>query len=129
MNGFREILVNGRWILRVDLSGIGTGAREDYLPVFAEVKKLIATKPLNSVLSLTKVNNYKLTDEVQTDIKDLLKHNRPYVKKGAVIGVTGLAKVMLNSFSRILHRNMMCFDDEEEAIAWLTQKGKERKAV
>lgn len=121
MSDFKEIEVNGCKILRVNLAGIGNGPREDYLPILLKIKEWISSKPQNSVLTLTIVTNYKLTDTAIADIKDLLKHDQPFVKKAAVIGVDRLARIALNTFNKVLRRNMMLFETEPEAIAWLTK--------
>ncbi len=121
MSDFKVIEANGCKILRVNLTGIGAGRREEYLPILSELKRWISSQPPNSLLTLTIVTDYKLSEESITDIKDLLKHDRPYVKRSAIIGVDRLARIALNTFNQLLHRDIMLFDNEPDAIAWLTR--------
>ncbi|MGC4120101.1 MAG: hypothetical protein QM765_37075 [Myxococcales bacterium] len=48
--------------------------------------------------------------------------NAPYVKAGAVVGVTGLKKIVLNTLNLMTSRGFRAFDAREKALDWLAQQ-------
>jgi len=86
-------------------------------------KKDIAAEPEGSVLTMTNVEGVSMTPELSNLMKEFTSHNRPYVKAGAVLGVTGLKKVTFNAvllFSG--RRNLHLFDSMDEAKDWLAKQ-------
>ena len=53
-------------------------------------------------------------------LSDLAAHNKPYVLASALLGVTGLRKVVLNSVVSITGRKFEVFDSDQKAKDWLT---------
>ena len=51
--------------------------------------------------------------------KRLAVNNRPYVIAGAVVGLSGLQKVVYTTVMRFSKRNIPAFDDIEAAKDWL----------
>jgi hypothetical protein len=46
--------------------------------------------------------------------------NRPYVRQGAVIGLDGIKRIMVNSVLKMSGRNnMKFFHTRDEALKWL----------
>ena len=88
--------------------------------MIVEAKKVIASQPMNSVLTLTDATNTDVTGDINRILKDFTAHNKPYVRAGAVLGVTGLKKVILNTIVTITGRNLHAFDDSERAKDWLS---------
>lgn len=122
MSGFREVEVNHRAVFQLDLEQIGMGTREDYQKTLEAAAAFLERKPPNSVLSLTRIHQYLLTEQVKTDIKAFIRHNQVYVRKSAVIGIDGLTQIALNTYNRIFRRNMKVFKTEAEALEWLTRE-------
>jgi len=60
-----------------------------------------------------------VTKETSATIKDFTTFNKPYVIAGAVVGVTGLKKVIYNAIVAISGRNMSTFDTIDQAKDWL----------
>jgi hypothetical protein len=84
-----------------------------------ECRLLVATRPPGSVRTLVDVTGTwfdKATIEVASD---LASHNRPYVVRSAVIGVTGLRQIAFNAVVALTKRNMKLFDSRDDAVAWL----------
>jgi hypothetical protein len=102
-------------ILLIDFSG----TPDDILPVIQEAKKRIAVQPLNSVLTLTDVTGSQFNNAVRDGLEALTLHNKPYVKAGAVVGVTGLRKVLYTVVMKFSGRNLPVFDTQDEAKEWL----------
>ena len=80
---------------------------------------MISTKPMNSLLTLTDVTNARFNDEVGDGMKQFSAHNKPYVKAAAVVGITGLKKIIFGAVVAFSKRNIESFDDVEQAKRWL----------
>jgi hypothetical protein len=52
-------------------------------------------------------------------LKNLTRDNAPYVKNSAVVGVTGLQKVVLTAVSLFSNRKFNIFDDKMAAMDFL----------
>jgi hypothetical protein len=53
-----------------------------------------------------------------------MEHNKPYMKVGAVTGVDGIKKIMVNMIFAMSKRTNMTFvSSKEQAIEWLLKQG------
>jgi hypothetical protein len=58
--------------------------------------------------------------ETKTIVAEWMDFNRPYIRQGAVIGLDGIKRIMVNSILKISGRSNMKFcKTREEAITWL----------
>lgn len=60
--------------------------------------------------------------DITEAFKNFTAGNKPYVKAGAVVGVTGLKKVMYNAVMKVTGRDIVALDDLEAAMDYLAQK-------
>ena len=98
---------------------------EDFEALRAEllaVEAEICSRPENSVLSLTDVRGSIATREAV----ELFKKSAPVAKKHilrqAVVGVTGVKKILFDAVVRISGQNAKTFDDTEKAKDWLVKE-------
>ncbi len=103
-------------ILFLDFSNTRT---DEVLKIIEDAKQVISTKPMNSLLTLTDVTNARFNDEVGDGMKRFSAHNKPYVKAAAVVGITGLKKIIFGAVMAFSKRNIESFDNVEEAKRWL----------
>jgi len=103
-------------ILFLDFSN---SAVEDVLKTIETAKQVISARPENSLLTLTDLTNARFNEEVGEGMKQLTAHNRPYVKAAAVVGITGLKKIIFGAVLAFSKRNIESFDDVEQAKKWL----------
>lgn len=108
----------GKNILLLDFSNCSC---EEVLRIIEESRKLIKVQPEHSLLTLTNVEGAHFDFKVVEAMKDFTVHNKPYVRKGAVVGVTGLRKIIYDAVMRFSGRNLPSFDDIEEARDWLVE--------
>jgi hypothetical protein len=94
-------------------------APADAIKAITDGQKQVAACTPGSVLTLTDVTDAVVDAEVTQAIRDLAKANRPYVKAAAVVGVTGLKKMIFNMVMMFSKRQMSLFDDPALAKAWL----------
>lgn len=99
-------------------------SKEDVLVNFENAKKLIESQPFNSVFTLTFLGTFPYDVDIAKGFELFISHNKPYVKAGAVLGVTGLKKALYNSYMLITKRSVKICDTEEEALEYLLAEGK-----
>jgi hypothetical protein len=116
----RFIEHRGKQILYHDFSNIMDS--DEALRAFAQSKALVAHAEPRSLLTLTTVANSKFNPATIAGLKDLAFHNKPFVRHGAVLAVTGLLKVIFVTVTQLTGRNMRSFDSEEEAKNWLVEQ-------
>ncbi len=118
MSHVQFIQYQGTELLVVDFSK--TTSLAEFLSVIEEAKQVIARCPLHSILTLTDVTNSYFDSNVNTPLKEYVAHNKPYVKAGAVVGISKVRKIIFNAvlfFSR--RDNLKTFDTLEAAKEWL----------
>ena len=103
-------------ILFLDFSNTKT---DEVLKIIEDAKRVISAMPKNSLLTLTDVTNARFNDSVGDGMKHFTAHNKPYVKAAAVVGITGLKRVIFGAVMAFSKRNLEAFDDVEEAKRWL----------
>ncbi len=103
-------------ILFLDFSNTKT---DEVLKIIEHAKQVIRAKPEHSLLTLTDVTNARFNDEVGKGMKEFTAHNKPYVKAAAVVGITGLKKIIFGAVMAFSKRNLESFDDTEQAKCWL----------
>lgn len=113
----RWIEHQGKKILFHDLSNIMDP--KVAMEAFARSKEVIGKCEPRSVLTLTTVANSRFNPEVIAGLKDVATHNKPYVRYGAITGVTGLLRVIFVTVTQLTGRSMTPFDTIEEAKDWL----------
>jgi hypothetical protein len=106
----------GKKILHLDFSGCKSVELE---AIVQEAKRVIGTQPHGSVRTLTDVTDTEMSKDTSTIVKDLTTFNKPYVVAAAVVGVTGLKKVIYNAIVALSGRNMSTFNTIAEAKDWL----------
>lgn len=92
---------------------------EEALPLIREAKEFIRSQPEKSLLTLTDLTNARFNDHVTQSLKEYVAGNKPYVIAAAVIGVTGLKQILLNSILKLSGRKLTLCDTKEQALDWL----------
>lgn len=92
---------------------------DEVLKIIEDAKRVIGTKPENSLLTLTDVTNARFNEEVGNGMKQFTAYNKPYVKAAAVVGITGLKRIIFGAVMAFSKRNLEPFDDVEQAKRWL----------
>jgi hypothetical protein len=106
-------------ILLIDWS---EGTAEEILESIDTAKRLIASRPPNSVRTLTNVTGARLDRRVTDVLKDYVAHNKPYVLKGAVVGLNDLKTVVFNFVNRTTGRSLRAVGSIDEAKNWLASE-------
>ncbi len=107
----------GATIIKVDLSH--TSTVEENLTVLEQAKAIISAKPPASVLLLTDVTKAFFNARGIAAIKEWSGFNTPYLKASAVLGISGIYRIVYEAVVKLVGRDIVCFDTEEEALDWL----------
>ena len=89
--------------------------------VAAEGHRVLSMEPLNSVLTLNDVTGAKFDQESVAALKSMVAANAPYVKRAAVIGISGLQSLIYEAVQAFSKRKLPQFASREEALAWLAR--------
>jgi len=116
----RFIEHRGKQILFHDLANIMNP--QEGFPVVEASKAIMVKQPKESVLTLTWVEGSRFNREIVDALRDLVKHNKPYVKAGAIVGLSGLQKVVYITVTQLSGRRLPVFATVDEAKDWLVNQ-------
>ena len=110
----------GATILLQDFSELRPG--EEYQRSLAEARAYIASRPKRSVLSLFDAKGATYNATVMADLKDFARHNEPFIRASAVVGIEGILRIALVGVSRFSGRTFETFPDRASALDWLAEQ-------
>ncbi len=121
----------GKRILFLDFSDCSV---EKSFKIIEESKKLIRTQQKSSLLNLMFVKNARYNTKLVDALKDWAAHNRPYMKKQAIVGIEGLQEIVYDAVTKFMRvsspsftevkkarDSVPKFDDIEKAKDWLVE--------
>lgn len=110
--------VNGANVLLMDLSGFAVAS--DSFPYISEARDTVAAQPPLSLYCLLDVSGSRFNVDVVEAMKELASHNKPFVIATALVGVSGLQRVILESVVKLTgRRNLKQMPSRAEAFDWL----------
>ena len=112
----------GKEILLMDVSHFRLHEREEFNRIVDLAKKAIQTKPLKSVLIITDVTDTTYDADIVKTFKEYAKHNNPYVKASALVGLSGMQKVIFFTIRTFTGRDFYIAKDVEDAQEWLIRQ-------
>ena len=102
---------------------IASQSAEELKERLESIKPIVVKEPPNSILCIADVINGKFSPEMTQMLKEFTKHNEPYIKMTALIGVEGLKKVIYSGVLLFTGRkNLILKDTKEEAQEWLAEQ-------
>jgi hypothetical protein len=118
-NRIEQFEYEGKKFIYYDVSHFKNNAQ--FWEFITYAKEIIQKYPKgNSLFSITNVEGVLYDSETKTIIAEWMDVNRPYVRQGAVIGLDGIKRIMVNSILKMSGRNnMKFFRARDEAVQWL----------
>ncbi len=117
----RWITHKGKRIFIADYSNFGMDSAALKVELDAVVKTLIQ-EPLDSVLSLSDFRGSHASPETLAFIKAALAQTNKHVHKRAIVGFTGVRKMLLEVMSKFTGpAGLVPWDDMESAQDWLVR--------
>ncbi len=106
----------GKTIIYIDFSKCPP--KETQL-LISEIKKIVAHQTPGSVLTLINVEDMLFDKNTKQMMQNLAAHNRLFAKAEAVIGATGILKVIYDVIIADKKNKVRLFDTKEVAKDWL----------
>ncbi|MDR2053119.1 MAG: hypothetical protein LBP80_06875 [Treponema sp.] len=109
----------GKKFIYYDLSNFKSNGQ--FREFIEHAKKDIQQYPGNgSLFSITNIEGVIYDTETKKIVAEWMDFNRPYIRHGAVIGLDGIKRIMVNSILKMSGRNnMKFFRARDEAAKWL----------
>jgi hypothetical protein len=118
-NRIEQFEFEGKKFIYYDLSHFKNNAQ---FKEFIEYAKTVTRQnPADcSLFSITNVEGVVYDTETKNICAEWMDFNRPYIKQGAVIGLDGIKRIMVNAVLKMSRRsNMKFFHARDEAVTWL----------
>jgi hypothetical protein len=122
MAGVYEINYKGKNILCLNVSGLKLKDKPEFRKYIESAEEQIRKHPLKSLLMVTNVTDTGFDTEVAAIMGEYATHNTPYVKASALVGVSGVQKVVLAAIKALIGRDFFLADTMDEAKEWLIQQ-------
>ena len=113
----RFVMHRGKRVLSIDYSHCDVAMLK---AVTEEMHRVIAREPLNSVLTLNDVGGTGFDHESVEILKSRVAANAPYVRRAAVIGISGLQRLIYEAIKLFTKRSIPHFLSRAEALDYLT---------
>lgn len=91
--------------------------------IAAECWHIVSRQEPQSVRTLNDLSGGEFTSDTVKVFSELAARNRPYVVRGAVIGIKGMRFFAYQTVVSLTHRPLKLFDDRTKALDWLAQDG------
>jgi hypothetical protein len=116
MKSFEFVTYKGKQIAVVDFANT---TPEESIAIMREAERQIALLPPKSALVLTDATNAVYNRATAAALKDLAKHDSPFVKASAAVGVEGMLVVLAQSVVKLTGRHFQFCKNRTEAMEWL----------
>jgi len=110
----------GRSIFFMDFTGLRDVSSIEAL--VKESKDYIRMQPEKSVLTLTNLDGMHFNAEIKNIFSEFISGNKEYVAFGAVVGLSGLQRIVYNGIMKLTGRDIRSFETLDLAKAWLTSR-------
>ena len=116
----RWVVWNGVGVLHLDYANF----KQDIEALREEVRQAdeeIQREPKGSVMVLIDLRDTVATGAVVSLFKESSALTNPYVRKHALVGVTGMKRFLADKVAKLARRPMRLFDTPEQALDWLVK--------
>ncbi len=122
MAGVYELEHKGRKIFCLDVANLKLSDKTEFTQHVQKAKEFIRKQPPKSLLLITNVANTGFDTEVAAVMGEYASHNTPFVKASAVVGVSGVQKIVLAAIKALTGRDFHITESMEDAQEWLVQQ-------
>jgi len=114
------ILHQGKSIYYMDFTGL-TDERE-IKQIIDKSAEFIRSQSPKSVLTLTNLEGMHFNSTIKELFSEFISGNKPHIKASAVVGLSGLQRIIYNGVMKITGRDIRSFDNINVAKDWLIAK-------
>jgi hypothetical protein len=122
MAGVFELNYKGKNIICLDVAGMKLKDKQEFKKHIEFAEEKIREHSPKSLLLITNVTGTGFNTEVSAIMGEYAMHNTPYVKASALVGVSGVQKVVLAAIKALTGRDFYLTDTMEEAQEWLIRQ-------
>jgi len=123
MNRIEEFNQEGKNIMYIDFSGIKTQA--EACAAIESIEPAVAKYSPNSLYTITNIESIRITSGTMKLLEEYLRHNKPYVICGVIIGLDGVKKMLATTLMKLSGRNNLFFAfSREKALELLLRQEK-----
>jgi hypothetical protein len=120
MPAYEWLVYKGKRILYMDIIAREAEVLREKI---ATIEPVVEKEPRNSILCISDVTGGVGTPEITQMLKNFTKHNEPYMKMTAGIGVEGIKKIIFRGVLLFTGRkNLVLKDTKQEAMEWLAEQ-------
>lgn len=113
---------NGKEIYLMDVSHFRLHERAEFKKIVDHAKKVIQGQPLKSVLIITDISDTNFDTDIVETFKEYAKHNNPYIKASALVGLSGMQKVIFYAVKTFTGRDFYIAKNFADAQEWLLRQ-------
>jgi hypothetical protein len=106
----------GKEVVLVDMTNLEP---PKMLEVAEECKRTVTSLPKGTALTLTDVSGASFGKDTVDKMQEITAANKDHVYKAAVVGVSGLKQIIVNSVAMFSKRDLKLFDSRDAALDWL----------
>ncbi|BDG03156.1 hypothetical protein [Anaeromyxobacter oryzae] len=109
----------GKQIVQIDFNGCTPGT---FAPIIQDAQRVITASPRGAVLALTLLESVRFDPATVLEMERFVSTVQPYLKANALVGITGMKKVVFNGVKTLYRAPVELFDDATAAKAWLLSR-------
>ena len=115
MERIKEFTRERKYLVYIDFSGLKS--YEEFMAFMERATATLSKYPRQSVYTITNIQNIILDTSIKRLFIPYIERNTPYVKYGAIIGLDGVKKLMVDMMIKITNRkNLIAAMTMEQAI-------------
>jgi hypothetical protein len=122
MAGVYELNHKGKTILCLDIAGLQKQDKWEFLKHVRDAEEKIRLHSPRSILIITNVSNTGFDSEMANRMKEYANHNTPYIRASALVGISGLQKIIYTAIKTFTGRDFFLAETQEEALNWLVKQ-------
>jgi hypothetical protein len=121
MERYEEFSLEGKDIMYIDLSNLTTV--ENFSTAIEKIESAIARHQKDSLYTITNLEGVRIDTFSKDTFVKYAAHNKPYVKKGVLMGLDGVKKMIATTILKIAGRDKFHIAfTKEKAIEWILQQ-------
>ena len=121
MERVEEFTQDGKNFIYIDFSGLKSDI--DFTEIIKGVKMSVASYPERSLYTITNIENVRFDTNTKEIVAKYMEHNKPYVRCGAVVGLDGIKKMLVQTVMKLSGRSNLHFAfTKKQAIEWLLEQ-------
>lgn len=109
----------GKRIVEIDFDGCRPG---EFAPIISEAMRIIAAGAPGSVLVLTRFDNIRFDPGTVLEMQRFASAAQPFLKANALVGITGMKKVVFGGVKPLYRVPVELFDDPAAGRDWLAAR-------